>query len=77
MAPAAATVADVQTMTRWWDGIELWLVGLSFPLQVTVTMVVVLPVCACAAIVVDRGMGAMYALFGGPARSSRPERRDE
>ncbi|MGZ4541570.1 MAG: hypothetical protein ACXVXI_00310 [Mycobacteriaceae bacterium] len=61
----------------WWDGVELWLVGLPFALQVAVTMVVVLPLCAGAAIVVDRGVEVVAALLGGRTRRSWDEQRDE
>lgn len=61
----------------WWDGVELWLVGLPFALQVAVTMVVVLPLCAGAAIVVDRGVEVVSALLGGRTRRSWDEQRDE
>jgi hypothetical protein len=64
-------------LMSWWDGVELWLVGLPFALQVAVTMVVVLPLCAGAAIVVDRGVEVVSALLGGRTRRSGDEQRDE
>jgi len=67
----------VQTLTSWWDSVELWLVGLSFAPQVAVAMVVVLPLCAAAAIAVDRGVDAVSALLGGRARRNVDGRSEE
>ncbi|MEO6880952.1 MAG: hypothetical protein ABI181_08385 [Mycobacteriaceae bacterium] len=41
-------------VARWWDGVELWLTGLSFPLQVTIVLVVLLPLAAFAARALDK-----------------------
>ncbi|MEO9220622.1 MAG: hypothetical protein ABI251_02380 [Mycobacteriaceae bacterium] len=52
-------------MATTWDGVELWLVGLPFAPQVAVTMLVVLPLAAVAAKVLDRAVGAVSVLLGG------------
>ncbi|GGM53184.1 hypothetical protein GCM10012275_25230 [Longimycelium tulufanense] len=41
-------------LTEWWDDVELWLAQLWFPFQVTLTMVVLLPVCWFVAWLIDR-----------------------
>jgi hypothetical protein len=41
----------------WWDGVELWLVQLWFPIQFAVVMGVVLPACWFGAWLMDRGWG--------------------
>lgn len=46
---------------EWWDGVELWLVQLWYPLLVTLVLVVLLPVCWYLARFLDRvidGIGA-------------------
>lgn len=40
-------------VARWWDGVELWLTGLSFPLQVVIVLAVLLPLAALAARALD------------------------
>lgn len=39
----------------WWDGVELWLVQLWFPVQFAVVMGVVIPACWFAAWLMDQG----------------------
>lgn len=67
----------MQTLTTWWDSVELWLVGLSFAPQVAVTMVVVLPLCAGAAVVVDRSVGAAWALLASRTGRRAPDGTDD
>ncbi|MGH3631267.1 MAG: hypothetical protein ACRDRL_27970 [Sciscionella sp.] len=33
-------------LANWWDGVELWLTQLAFPVQFVLVMVVLLPLCA-------------------------------
>ena len=42
---------------NWWDGIELWLSGLSFLAQTVVVMPVVLALAFGAAVVLDNLLG--------------------
>lgn len=55
----------MHTVATTWDGVELWLVGLPFAPQVAVTMLVVLPLAAVAAKVLDQAVGAVATFFGG------------
>jgi hypothetical protein len=45
---------------QWWDGVELWLTQLGLALQVTLVMLVLLPVCWWAARVLDRSVGVVF-----------------
>lgn len=62
----------------WWDGVELWLTGRGFVLQVIVVMPVVLALAYGLAVVLDgllgRGIAVRRRLLQG---SARPERRGE
>ena len=42
---------------NWWDGVELWLSGLSFLAQTVVVMPVVLVLAFAAAVVLDALLG--------------------
>lgn len=44
-----------------WDAVELWLVQLWYPLQVTLVLAVLLPVCWGLAKVLDRGIDGLGA----------------
>ncbi|MBB5067913.1 hypothetical protein BJ969_001001 [Saccharopolyspora gloriosae] len=46
---------------EWWDGVELWLVQLWYPLLVTLVLVVLLPVCWYLARVLDRAIDGIGA----------------
>lgn len=58
----------MRALADWWDAVELWVTQLSFPFQVLLAIVVVLPVCWGLATLVDRAAGAVLALL---ARSTR------
>ena len=45
-----------QAMGSWWGGVEFWLTQLWLPVQVTVLMGVLLPVCWWVARGIDRGV---------------------
>lgn len=45
---------DVRTIVDGWDTFELWVTQLAFPFQVLLVIVVLLPVCAVVATLVDR-----------------------
>lgn len=49
-------------VARWWDGVELWSTGLTFPVQVVLVLLVVAPLCALAARGLDRIVGLVSAL---------------
>jgi hypothetical protein len=42
---------------NWWDGVELWLSGLGFVLQIIVVMPVVLALAFAIAVVLDGALG--------------------
>jgi hypothetical protein len=49
------TVWDVaRALADWWDAVELWLTQLSFPLQVVLGVLVLLPACWGGAAAIDR-----------------------
>ncbi|MBY0443177.1 MAG: hypothetical protein K2Q25_13755 [Mycobacteriaceae bacterium] len=48
---------------NWWDGVELWLSGLAFVLQVMVVMPVVLIAAYAVAIGLDGLLGKGIALM--------------
>lgn len=50
-------------VSRWWNGVELWLTQLGLALQVTLLMLVVLPACWGAARALDRVVGVVFERF--------------
>jgi hypothetical protein len=44
----------LESIGRWWDGVELWLAQLAFPFQFALVMCVVLPLCLGLARLIDR-----------------------
>lgn len=44
----------LRALADWWDAVELWVTQLSFPLQVVLAIVVGLPTCWSAAVLLDR-----------------------
>ncbi|RCW40819.1 hypothetical protein DFQ14_110148 [Halopolyspora algeriensis] len=74
----------MEWLIAWWDGLELWLVQLPYPLLVTLMLVVLLPLCWGVARVLDRGIDEVSArvtrVRGAqppPGRQDPPgERRD-
>lgn len=60
----------VRATADWWDGIELWLTQLPFPLQVLLAVLVLVPLCWSAAAVVDRVGDAVAALVARQAPDS-------
>jgi elongation factor P--beta-lysine ligase len=65
-------------MTRavadWWDAVELWITQLTFPLQVVLAIVVVLPLCWGTAAGVDR-LVDLVAARAGRNRTNGPSVR--
>lgn len=43
-----------RALADWYDAVELWVTQLAFPLQVVLAVLVVLPVCFGAALLLDR-----------------------
>ncbi len=48
-----------EAVIRWWDGVELWLTRQWLPLQLVLLMVVLLPACWWAALLIDRSVDAV------------------
>jgi hypothetical protein len=48
-----------RAIADWWDAVELWVTQLSFPLQVLLAIVVLLPLCWIVAGLVDRLAGVL------------------
>jgi len=60
----------VRWLADWWDGVELWITQLWFPFQVALVIVVLLPLCWAAAVLIDNGVGRASAML--PPRRRRP-----
>ncbi len=43
----------LRALADWWDAVELWVTQLAFPLQVTLAVLVVLPLCWAVAVALD------------------------
>ncbi len=54
----------------WWDGLELWVVGLPFIPQFIVVLAVMIPVSFAIAWVLERVLIGVLRLLG---RDSKPE----
>jgi hypothetical protein len=63
----------VDRVASWWDGFELWLAGLPFVPQVALVLVVMVPLCAGVAWLLDRALAGVLAAVGRrePAASER------
>lgn len=51
----------LEWLVEWWDGAELWIVQLPYPLQVALVFAVLLPVCWGLARVIDHGIDGLIA----------------
>lgn len=51
----------LDALSDWWDGVELWVVQLWFPLQFVVVMLAVVPVCLGVAWLVDHAVDRVAA----------------
>jgi hypothetical protein len=63
----------LKAVLDWWDGVELWLTSLAFPLQVLLAIVILLPGCWLASALIDNSvgwvMGVVATLRSGRSRS--------
>jgi hypothetical protein len=57
-------------MAEWWNGVELWVAGLAFPLQFVLVVLFLGPLCVGVAWVIDRTVDHLSTWF-------RPSTRDE
>lgn len=60
-------------LLNWWDGVELWVTGLPFVPQVIVVMVVLVPLAAGLARVLDIVMAGALRLIGRGDPTVEPE----
>ena len=51
-------------LSDWWNGVELWMLGLSFPFQFALVMVVLLPLFLVLAWLIDRVVDHASDWFG-------------
>ncbi|HKN56283.1 MAG TPA: hypothetical protein VJX66_27580 [Amycolatopsis sp.] len=61
-------------LADWWDGVELWLAQAWFPVQFVLVMVIVVPLCLVAALLLDRLVGLAARLLARARGDDRPER---
>jgi hypothetical protein len=64
----------LRALLDWWDGVELWLTSLAFPLQVLLAVVVLLPGCWLAAALVDNGVGRVMGAVTARRSGGRGQR---
>ncbi|HEV2782225.1 MAG TPA: hypothetical protein VGX25_22770 [Actinophytocola sp.] len=62
----------MQGLADWWNGVELWVLGLPFPFQFAVVMAVLLPVCGLVAWLIDRIVDYASARFGPSSEDEPP-----
>ena len=58
-------------LSDWWNGVELWMLGLPFPFQFALVVVVLVPLCLVVAWAIDRVVDHASAFFG-PGRHPEP-----
>jgi hypothetical protein len=68
--------AGWDAVSRWWDGVELWLTQLGLALQVSLLMLVLLPVCWWSARGLDRLSGLIFTRFGHHYASDAEDARE-
>jgi hypothetical protein len=59
-------------LSDWWNGVELWMLGLPFPLQFALVVVVLAPVCLVVAWLIDRIVDHTSALFAPTNGAEQP-----
>ena len=58
-------------LVDWWNGVELWMLGLPFGFQFAIVMAVLLPLCVLVAWLIDRLVDYASARFG-PSKEDEP-----
>ncbi|WP_415976546.1 hypothetical protein [Rhodococcus sp. 077-4] len=61
----------MESVARWWDGVELWVTGLPFVPQAVVVLLVIVPAAFLLARVFDRVLAVVLRLLGRDARAAR------
>ena len=59
-------------MAEWWNGVELWVAGLAFPLQFALVVVFLGPLCVGVAWVIDRTVDHASTWFGRSPAEEAP-----
>ncbi|MFL6125322.1 hypothetical protein [Actinophytocola sp.] len=59
-------------MADWWNGVELWVAGLAFPLQFALVVVFLGPLCVGVAWVIDRTVDHASTWFGPSPEDEEP-----
>ena len=59
-------------MAEWWNGVELWVAGLAFPLQFVLVVLFLGPLCVGVAWVIDRTVDHASTWFRSSARVEAP-----
>jgi hypothetical protein len=59
-------------LSDWWNGVELWMLGLPFPLQFALVVVVLAPICLVVAWLIDRIVDHTSALFAPTNGAEQP-----
>jgi hypothetical protein len=59
-------------LSDWWNGVELWVLGLAFPFQFALVIVVLAPLCLVVAWLIDRIVDHAAAWFGPSSAGEQP-----
>ena len=59
-------------VAEWWNGVELWVSGLAFPLQFVLVMVLLGPLCVAVAWAIDRAVDHASTWFGPSPGNEEP-----
>ncbi|MBB4904672.1 hypothetical protein [Actinophytocola algeriensis] len=59
-------------VAEWWNGVELWVSGLAFPLQFALVMVLLGPFCVVVAWAIDRAVDHASTWFGPAPGDEEP-----
>lgn len=65
----------MEWLVEWWDGVELWLVRLPYPLLVTLVIAVLVPLCWGVAGWIDRGIDQVAAKLTRVGDAEPPVRK--
>ena len=63
-------------VASWWDGFELWLAGLAFVPQAALVLLVMVPLCAATAWLLDRVLAAVFTALGRRETATAPATTD-
>lgn len=61
-----------RVMADWWNGVELWVAGLAFPLQFALVVLFIGPLCVGVAWVIDRTVDHASTWFGPAPGDEEP-----